>query len=75
MKLSAYIKRERLKIADFAEKISVHEKTVCRYLGGKRIPNSEVLKRIFVATEGEVTANDFFSTDDEEDERQQFAAA
>ena len=73
MKLPTYLKRKGLRIAEFAQEISVHEKTVSRYLSGKRIPSSEVLKRIVVATEGEVTANDFFSTDDE-DERQGCAA-
>jgi len=73
MRLAAYLKRERIKIADFAAKISVHEKSVSRYLGG-RVPSTEVLKRIVSVTKGEVTANDFFSADDEE-EQQGCAAA
>ena len=59
MKLHTYLKRENLKLGDFALRIGVSHAAVSRYLTGHRRPNWEVLDRIEQATAGEVTANDF----------------
>ncbi|HEU4341465.1 MAG TPA: helix-turn-helix transcriptional regulator [Candidatus Binatia bacterium] len=75
MKLADYLKCHKLSAADFAERISVHETTVYRYLRGERIPNRDTLERILGETKGEVTANDFFSYGEPLSERRDFVAA
>lgn len=75
MKLADYLKCHDLSAADFAERISVHETTVYRYLRGERIPNRDTLERILGETKGQVSANDFFSYGETTGGRQDFAAA
>ena len=59
MKLSEYI-NEETSVADFAALIGVTRQTVYIWLGGKAYPTRRSMKRIVEATDGAVTANDFF---------------
>jgi DNA-binding transcriptional regulator YdaS (Cro superfamily) len=44
----------------FAARIGVSSETVRRYIAGIRIPDKQRMSRIALATNGQVTANDFF---------------
>lgn len=44
----------------FAESIKSTATSVSRYVTGERIPEPEIMQRIFDATGGLVTANDFY---------------
>ena len=60
MKLADYLADRSIKPADFGGQIGVSYEAVRRYCTGERIPDREVMARIFGATGGAVTANDFF---------------
>lgn len=75
MKLAAYLECNDISPAEFAGRISVHETSVYRYLRGERIPNRDTLERIHLETNGQVTANDFFTSVSSVGVRQDFAAA
>lgn len=59
MTLAEYLKREKLTDAQFAGQIGVERSTVTR-LRGNQVPSSKTMAAIIAATNGEVTANDFF---------------
>lgn len=59
MKLAEYLKLANLTDADFAQRIGVERSTVTR-LRGDQIPTREVMRAIAEATNGAVTANDFY---------------
>lgn len=59
MTLTSYLKKHSLTDDAFAALIDVERSTVTR-LRGKQIPKPEVMRRIAKATNGEVTANDFY---------------
>lgn len=61
MTLSDYLSEARLNYAEFGRKIGVSRQAVRRYVEDGRIPESAVLKKIIWATDGKVTANDFFA--------------
>jgi transcriptional regulator with XRE-family HTH domain len=58
--LQAYLKATELSRSQFAERIGVTSEAVRRYLAGTRLPTREVMAEIIRATDGRVTANDFF---------------
>ena len=61
MTLADYLKAQKLSYAEFSAIIGAPGKdTVRRYANGKRIPTPEYMAKIVEATNGEVTANDFF---------------
>jgi transcriptional regulator with XRE-family HTH domain len=60
MKLGEYLNHARLDRHQFAERIGVSSETIRRYLTGERRPDRQKLVKIAEATEGQVTANDFF---------------
>lgn len=60
MQLSTYLENSNLSDAKFAEIIDVDRSSVSRMRRGLHIPNRDVMQRIFDATNGAVTANDFF---------------
>jgi transcriptional regulator with XRE-family HTH domain len=60
MKLDAYLKRERLSTAEFAERIGVTAEAVRLYLTGQRIPRPKTVARIAQETGGAVRFRDFF---------------
>ncbi|CAA2142812.1 hypothetical protein [Hyphomicrobium sp. ghe19] len=59
MKLGAWIKKEKLTLAAFGDRIGRHVSAVQRYAAG-RIPNRETMVDIYVDTRGEVMPNDFY---------------
>lgn len=59
MTLDQWLKRNDVTETAFAERISSSQASVNRYRKG-RVPESAVMRRIFLATKGQVTANDFF---------------
>lgn len=62
MKLPSYLKSKKLTQAAFARLIGESPQNIQRYVSGKRIPSDEeIMRRIFEATGGAVTANDFYN--------------
>lgn len=59
MKLSDYIKESGLSIAKFSELIGESPQRIGMYTKHKTIPRLDVIRKIFKATGGKVTANDF----------------
>ena len=59
MRLNEYLSERGLTRAEFARQIGVKHISVTRYLNG-RVPEPSVMCKIIEATEGKVTANDFF---------------
>lgn len=60
MTLREYLADNGLTETDFAELIGVDQSTVHRLRTKGQVPSKPVMERIFDATKGEVTANDFF---------------
>jgi transcriptional regulator with XRE-family HTH domain len=60
MQLADYLSANSISPRDFAKSIGVSKETVRRYISGERRPDLENMQTIAKATNGEVTANDFF---------------
>lgn len=58
MKLRSYLSGRGETQAQFAARIGVHPISVSRYVTGRRLPEPDVIRRIVVATDGAVTADD-----------------
>jgi hypothetical protein len=67
MKLGRWIKREKLTLEAFGEKIECHVSSVQRYVTDERVPGKKTMVRIYVVTRGEVQPNDFFDLPDLQD--------
>jgi transcriptional regulator with XRE-family HTH domain len=65
MRLQEYLDQTGMTRAEFARRIGVRHITVTRYTEG-RPPNARLMGKIIEATEGQVTANDFFGDKIEE---------
>ena len=61
MRLDEYISNIGLTQAAFAREINESPQTIGRYVKGVRIPEEDAMKKIFFATNGKVTANDFYN--------------
>lgn len=59
MTLTEYLEEKGQSSKDFATEIGVSSVTIRRYELGKRIPLRDELTKIYEATNGHVTANDF----------------
>lgn len=59
MKLERYLAERKLTPSAFAVSIASPPSTITRLLRGERVPGLELLQRIYTATDGAVTANDF----------------
>ncbi len=59
MKLASWLDINRLSDAEFARRVGVPRQTIGRYKLGERFPKPNLLNKIYKATEGQVTANDF----------------
>jgi transcriptional regulator with XRE-family HTH domain len=59
MKLAAWLKEREMSQQAFADKAGVSQGTIARFVLGQRMPNKLTMRKIFDATEGQVTANDF----------------
>lgn len=60
MKLKRYLALNAVKQKDFAARIGEKPARICLYCLGQRIPRPDVMRKIFDATNGAVTPNDFF---------------
>lgn len=59
MQLVDYRTKHNLTQAEFGERAGLSQAAVARYEAGKRQPQRDEMARIYAATNGEVTANDF----------------
>jgi transcriptional regulator with XRE-family HTH domain len=59
MQLAIYLEQNNISDSDFADQIGVERQAVYRYRSGQRFPEKTILHKIFEATNGAVTANDF----------------
>ena len=61
MQLNDFLKLNTIRIKDFAASVMLAATTVYKYVDGTRKPTKkEILQRIYAATSGQVTANDFY---------------
>lgn len=60
MKLTDWLKLQGLSNDEFAAMIDTTATSVYRYAEGLRIPNEETMGKIYTATKGAVTPNDFY---------------
>lgn len=58
--LARYLSNNGIRQSDFAARIGCTQPAVARYVNGLRIPDRDTMQRIFDATNGAVTPNDFF---------------
>lgn len=61
MTLSEYLKAKKISQAKFARRCNLSRAAICRLVDGNRYPSAETMRRIFLATEGQVKPNDFFN--------------
>lgn len=61
MNLSTYLRLSQQSADEFAKKIGTSQAAVSRYAAGKRMPRPEQMARIATATDGAVTAADFYA--------------
>jgi|TARA_Y100000310_G_scaffold28395_1_gene27030 transcriptional regulator with XRE-family HTH domain len=59
MKLKAWLQKKKISPANFAARIDASEGAVLKWIAGTRFPRPESLIRVFLATGGKVSANDF----------------
>ena len=67
MNLKKYLALNAIKQNDFAEKIGDKPQNINKYCFGARIPRPKTMKKIFEATQGQVTPNDFYDLETAED--------
>lgn len=60
MNLRSYLDVEKETVCGFAARIGVSPCSVWRWLDGSRTPRPVLMRKIFTATDGAVTAADFF---------------
>lgn len=63
MKLAEYLKNTNQTVTAFAAKLGVTQSAVTKWALGKTFPRKNALDRIAALTAGQVTANDFYTTD------------
>jgi DNA-binding transcriptional regulator YiaG len=63
MRLQDYIDGEGLTAEKFGNEIDHSVHTVNKWLRGERVPRPKQMQKIFEATKGRVTANDFMATE------------
>ena len=61
-KLDKWLTNNSLTRQLFAKKIKISTATLSRYLSGDRIPKQEIMEKIFRATKGSISPDDFYST-------------
>ncbi len=59
MQLRAYMKNQKLSLADFAKLVGTSQASVSRWMTGARTPGPEFMRRIHKATDGHVAPLDF----------------
>jgi predicted transcriptional regulator len=60
MKLKSWLEMRHMNLSNFAKIIGVSRSQVHKYIYCGAIPKSEAMVKIFKATKGEVTPNDFY---------------
>lgn len=60
MRLKEFLSQTGSDVRSFAQRINRPYVTVYRYVEGSRIPTRPIMAEITEATNGQVTANDFF---------------
>lgn len=60
MKIKDYLKLYKISNIQFSKKIGVSNISLSRYINGERIPEKNILTKIFKLTSGLVDANDFY---------------
>lgn len=65
MNLEAWMRAANLTDAAMAGRIGVSTFAVRKYRRSERIPTREIMSRIVEATDGQVTANDFYAQTDD----------
>lgn len=64
MKIEEYLKRCQITQAMLASRVGVSVQAVSLFCLGERIPRPETMRKIYVATNGAVTPNDFYGLPD-----------
>jgi predicted transcriptional regulator len=59
MKLETWLESTGVTVEKFAESIDHKPVTIYRYMAGKRLPREDTFRKIYTATDGKVTPNDF----------------
>lgn len=65
MNLRSYLTASGISESAFGAQIGVSQAAVNRYVRRARIPTQQVMARIVEATDGQVTANDFYAQTDD----------
>lgn len=60
MKIRFYLKSNKITQAEFAALVGTSAQAISCFCLGQRIPRPDVMRKIFDATNGAVTPNDFF---------------
>jgi transcriptional regulator with XRE-family HTH domain len=61
MKLGAYLELQKITLEAFGKTIGRTRQAVSRYVADERMPDRDTMAKIVTATQGAVTANDFYS--------------
>lgn len=64
MNLRSYLSSRGISEAAFGSQIGVSQAAVNRYVRRSRIPTPPIMAKIVEATDGQVTANDFYAQPD-----------
>ncbi len=60
MTLKEYIQINKISQARFARRCGISRSAINHFIAGRRYPNPETMRRILLASNGEVKPNDFF---------------
>ncbi len=60
MKLKEYLKLNRITNKDFSKVIGISPVSLSRYISGERVPEKEIVLKIFEITHGSVSPDDFY---------------
>lgn len=61
MTLGQYLEEQKITPAEFGRRVSRSRAAISRYVAGDRIPDRDTMVKIVTATQGAVTANDFYA--------------
>ena len=64
MNLKRFLKLKKITHANFAKKLNISPISLSRYIGGERLPEKKILLKINQITDGLVTPNDFYFSDE-----------
>lgn len=59
--LKNFLGKNNLTVSDLASRLGVSYAAAYRYVSGARIPSAEMMTRLYEATGGAVTPNDFYN--------------